>query len=201
MSRRDSHLADDQLERLALTIGDHDDAEEQALVHVSSCDACSGRLAATTAALAALRDAARREADDHFPDEALDRQRRRVLARVAHLGEPARVLPFRGTGDRGHGLPPRTRLRWVSAAAAAGLILGLLAGQGLHLLPAGPAWQAAAARRTSLEDASPQARFRPAKVTITDDELLGSVESALLLRRSRELSALDALTPAVFEGR
>jgi hypothetical protein len=89
----------------------------------------------------------------------------------------------------------------VSAAAAAGLILGLLAGQGLHLLPAGPAWQAAAARRTSLEGASPQARFRPAKVTVTDDELLGSVESALQLQRGEELTALDALTPAVFEGR
>ena len=168
---------------------------------MSSCDGCSARLAAVTGDLAGLRDAARADADAVFTDEELERQRRRVLGRVAHLGEPARVLHFPGT-DRTSGLPPRARLRWVSVAAAAGLIIGLLAGQGLHLLPARSAWQVAAARRTAVAAAPQQARFRPASTgSLSDDELLGSVDSALEVRRSQELRALDALTPAVFEGR
>jgi hypothetical protein len=201
MTRWDAHLAEEQLVRLALTVGDHDQQEETALAHVSSCDDCSARLAAVTATLAGLRDAARDEADAHVDAEHLERQRRRVLARIAHLGEPARVLHFPGSAERTAG-PGRARRRWVSVAAAAGLIIGLLAGQGLHLLPARSAWQAAAARRATLDATPQQARFRPAAaVSVSDDELLGSVESALQLRRGPELQALDSLTPAVFEGR
>lgn len=200
MSRRDVHLAEEQFERLALTVGDHDEVEESALAHVSSCDACSWRLAEVTARLAETRRAARDEADACFGDEVLERQRRRILSRVARLGEPARVLPFPGTAERAAGLPAKTRLRWVSVAAAAGLIVGLLAGQGLHLLPSGSRWQTAAAQRTSL-DAVSQARLRPATAGVTDDDLLDAVDAALQLHRGQELTALDALTPAVVEGR
>ncbi len=46
------------------------------------------------AALAAYRAAACAEADAHFDDRALESQRHKILARIANLGHPAKVLRF-----------------------------------------------------------------------------------------------------------
>ena len=46
------------------------------------------------AALEAYRAAACAEADAHFDDRALETQRHKILARLAHLGHPAKVIRF-----------------------------------------------------------------------------------------------------------
>ena len=46
------------------------------------------------AALEAYRAAACAEADAHFDDRALEAQRHKILARLAHLGHPAKVIRF-----------------------------------------------------------------------------------------------------------
>ena len=55
------------------------------------------------AALEAYRAAACAEADAHFDDRALEAQRHKILARLAHLGHPAKVIRFPKTGT---GEPP-----------------------------------------------------------------------------------------------
>ena len=46
--------------------------------------------------LDAYRDAAHADADAHFDERALETQRHRILQRLAHLGQAARVIRFPG---------------------------------------------------------------------------------------------------------
>ena len=44
--------------------------------------------------LEAYRVAAHAEADAHFDERGLESQRHKILARLAHLGQPAKVIRF-----------------------------------------------------------------------------------------------------------
>jgi hypothetical protein len=144
------------------------------------------------AALEAYRAAACAEADAHFDDRALDVQRHKILDRLAHLGHPARVIRFPKAGSVE--LPAsHLNRRWISVAAAAGLIIGLLGGQLVHLVPQNN--RRLAPMATSI---APSAPSRPTFVPITasiDDGLLGEVESVMEVRIASELRALDDFTP------
>ena len=87
--------------------------------------------------------------------------------------------------------------RWISVAAAAGLIIGLVAGQMLHFLPAAsPASRDEPARVQAVDQ--PAGAIVPAAnpgPTLSDDELMEEVEASVQLRRAASLRALDALTP------
>ena len=145
-----------------------------------------------------MRDAAFAEADAVFDDTKLEAQRTRILDRLAQVGHAARVLRFPArTREAAMPVPTGSR-RWVSVAAAAGLIIGLLAGQLVHLVPwetgpnrdsAGPSIQSAARQSPVLVPASTGGR------ALSDDELLDEIEAAVQLRRAHSLRALDALTP------
>jgi hypothetical protein len=146
------------------------------------------------AALEAYRAAACAEADAHFDDRALETQRHKILARLAHLGHPAKVIRF----------PKATTVeapasginrRWISVAAAAGLIIGLVGGQLVHLLPQDSRRISPVA--TSIAPSAPSGpTFVPASVAV-DDGLLGEVELAMEIRSAAELRALDEFTPLV----
>jgi hypothetical protein len=143
------------------------------------------------AALAAYRAAACAEADAHFDDRALESQRHKILARIANLGHPAKVLRFPKTA---HGDLPTAGVsrRWISVAAAAGLLIGVLGGQLVHLVPQQTRRLAPVA--TSI---APSAPSRPAYVAVSvpvDDGLLGEIEYAVQLRSPAELRVLDELT-------
>lgn len=143
------------------------------------------------AALEAYRAAACAEADAHFDEHALESQRHKILARLAHLGHPARVIRFpkAPTGELPAGSVNR---RWISVAAAAGLLLGLLGGQFMNLLP--QPTRRLAPMATSM---APSAPARPVFVPVSapvDDGLLGEIESVMESRTARELLALEALT-------
>jgi len=66
------------------------------------------------AALEAYRAAACAEADAHFDDRALEAQRHKILARLEHLGHPAKVIlfPKAGSGEN-HGAS--VNRRWIPA--------------------------------------------------------------------------------------
>jgi hypothetical protein len=145
-----------------------------------------------TAALEAYRAAACAEADAHFDERALESQRHKILARLAHLGHPAKVIRF---PKAPHGeLPTRSvNRRWISVAAAAGLLIGLLGGQLVHLMP--QPTRRLAPMATSI---APSAPAGPTFVPITaslDDGLLGEIEAAMEMRSASELRALDEFTP------
>ena len=148
-------------------------------------------------ALDAYRAAAHAEADAHFDERALDAQRHKILARLAHLGETARVIRF-PVVPRGSVPAASANRRWISVAAAAGLIIGLVSGQLLHVMP-----RTAVSRSVSRPVLSPAIDLSaelpgPSFVPIVatqDDGLLGEIDGAIELRSVAELRALDELTP------
>ena len=144
------------------------------------------------AALEAYRAAACAEADAHFDERALETQRHKILDRLAHLGHPARVIRF---PKAGHVEVPEggVNRRWISVAAAAGLIIGLLGGQLVHLVPQNT--RRLAPMATSIGPSAPTAPvFVPISAS-ADDGLLGEVELAMESRIATELRALDDFTP------
>lgn len=146
---------------------------------------------ALEASLEKYRAAASAETDALFDDRALEAQRHKILAKLAHLGHSARVLRFPKamSGDVATGAINR---RWISVAAAAGLIIGLLGGQLVHLVPQQRRLPPMA---TSIAPSAPSpAQFLQISVP-ADDGLLDEIEVAMQARGSAELHALDELTP------
>jgi hypothetical protein len=143
------------------------------------------------AMLAAYRAAACAEADAHFDDRALETQRHKILARLAHLGHPARVIRF---PKAPHGEVPASGVnrRWISVAAAAGLLIGLLGGQVVHLVPQ-PTRRLAPMATSMAPSAPARPSFVAASATV-DDGLLGEIDYAVQLRSNSELRVLDELT-------
>lgn len=103
--------------------------------HLDACDICAERALEISRWLEDVRALGRAEADAVFSDERLTAQRGQVLARLAQLDRPAKVISF----------PARTLLlsdpaggrritpAWLAAAAVAGLILGIASGELSHL--------------------------------------------------------------------
>lgn len=190
----------DRLTALALGAHSESDQDRQLLAHVTTCRTCATRLADISAELDVLRDAAWQEADAHFDESALDTQRTRILDRLAHIGQAARILRFPARVREG-ALPVSTMSRrWVSVAAAAGLLIGLVTGQLIHFVP----WDAPGRSAPQLQATGPvRAANSPVIVQAsstafsTDEELLNEIDDAMELRRAATLRALDALTPRV----
>lgn len=146
------------------------------------------------ATLSAYREAAHAEADAHFDDRALEAQRHKILARLAHLGHSAKVIQFPLSAPAPIPATGVNR-RWISIAAAAGLIIGLLGGQIVNLLP--PQTRRLAPMASSIApSAGSRPGYLPARATLPqDDGLLGEVDFAVQLRSASELRTLDELTP------
>jgi hypothetical protein len=178
--------------------------DRELLAHVASCDECAARLAALTSELDTLRSAAWREADAAFDDQALEAQRSKILDRLAHLGQVARVLRF-PTRTREAAMPVSPMSRgWLSVAAAAGLLIGLVTGQLIHFVP----WDTRLHRAapSQAQTVGPPARGSAGPIVVhasanmvatTDEQLLDEIDEAMQLRRAASLRALDAFTPRV----
>ena len=203
MTRRE-HIPTDRLTALAFVVRAPENLsaegaeDRQALEHVSCCDDCAARFAGILANSDSLREAAFAQADEVFDEAMLDAQRTRILDRLVYIGQAARVLSF-PRRPREAAMPVATTgRRWISVAAAAGLIIGLVAGQMLHFVPT----NSSPARD---ELSSMQAAERPGRSGIipasasarplSEDELMEEVELAIQFRSARSLRAIDALTP------
>ena len=84
--------------------------------------------------------------------------------------------------------------RWISVAAAAGLIIGLLGGQLVHLVPQND--RRLSPMATSMAPSAPSSgpKFVPVSA-LADDGLLGEIEVVIEMRSAAELRALDEFTP------
>ena len=140
--------------------------------------------------LEAYRAAACAEADAHFNEHALETQRHKILARLAYLGHPAKVIRFPRI-PYGELPSPRVNRRWISIAAAAGLLIGVVGGQFVHIVP-NPTRRPAPIATSS----APSVPLRPAFVqtVASDDEFLGEIDYAVQLRAPAELRTLAELT-------
>jgi hypothetical protein len=204
MSGREQHIPTDRLTALAFVARAPEDHSPESLDdnlafdHVSRCDTCAARFAQLALDADGLRDAAFAQADAVFDDAMLDAQRTRILDKLAYLGQPARVITFPARAREAVMPVSSTGRRWISVAAAAGLIIGLVAGQLLHFVPSAPlplrddTGTLHVAERPVSPGIIPTSASVP---TLSDDELMEEVEAAVQLRRAQSLRAIDALTP------
>lgn len=180
------HLSEDRL--VALAVDTPAAARESA--HLARCTTCAAQHARLVALLRDVSAVAAGEADAAFPPARLASQRARILSRVSRLALPTPVLEFPAAPRVA--TPVRAR-RWMGAAAsaAAGLLLGVVAGQAFIGPDAAPATTASSAP----VEAQAAPALRPAAITLSDDELLSAIETAGRRPRPATLRSLDALTP------
>jgi hypothetical protein len=174
--------------------------------HLADCAGCAARYAELAGFMDTLRRDGDAEADALFTPERLRLQQQQIAHRIALVGRPARVLSFPGRIVRRtiDASTSRTAPRWVAAAAAAGLFIGVAVGASFQ-------WRAQMQSRTGFVTDTARARApRLAPVATrgtgaaeaaSDDAFLSDLEIALERPHTRELQAFDALTPHVREIR
>jgi hypothetical protein len=201
MMGRSRHLHDDRLHDCYLAARCGEALDPRAADHIADCDSCAARYRELADLLGTVGRQAELDADDIFTPERLQHQRDAVLRRLEFAGRPARVISFPG-----HGAVPvhRTRMatRWLAAAAAAGLFVGVAVGGAF--LPARGAQNGTrfpVQPPAALAVAAPRRVSTPAAATETvdDDRFLHELEIALERPNTRELLSFDHLTPHVRE--
>ena len=186
-----THLSDDRLIEIAL---DRSPSAAEC-AHLGACAVCDARRDDVSRLLVETASVAAAEADAVFTPERLTRQRTHILQRLEQEGRPGRVVTF-PAGQTHHARPLRARpgMRWVAGAAAAGLVIGMLAG---HYAP-GFRWQDT--RPSPLAGAPPEAAaLQAVSVNLSEEEFLGRLEMAVESTGGSTLQPLDFLTPAVWE--
>ena len=159
---------------------------ELAAFHGSRCDAraTADADACLHARAAARASSSRSHGGSHWSD-----------GQPASSASPASIVRRTMTASSSRSAP-----RWVAAAAAAGLFVGVAVGASYHVARAVQAAGASAAARWPRHDAPVAARsVDPARRSSADDAFLSDLEIALERPHTRELQAFDALTPHVRE--
>jgi hypothetical protein len=185
-------VSDDRLVEVCL----EGTATETEHAHLASCDQCRVRRSRLHGMLHEMHVAADEEVDAIFTPERLAVQQSRILQRIEQDGRPARVITF-PAAPAADLRPLRTRPagRWIAAAAAAGLAIGLLAGHLAHDLPAfGRPARTTIARSTQPLSNTPTT-VHAVNATLNDEEFLGELDSALHGPHLAVLRPLNELTP------
>jgi hypothetical protein len=206
VKHRERHLQEERLFDSYLAERGGEAIDPRVAEHLADCPACGARYAELLAFMDTLRRDGDTEADAIFTPERLRVQHQQIVRRIALAGRPARILSFPGRIVRRtiDGSASRSAPRWVAAAAAAGLFIGVALGASFQ-------WRAQIAeRQTFLAEAARNRsqRLNPVATRGTgqadvasDDAFLSDLEIALERPHTRELQAFDALTPHVREIR
>jgi hypothetical protein len=169
--------------------------------HLADCAECGTRYAELTALMDGLRRDGESDADAIFTPERLRAQQQQIARRIEHIGRPARVISFPGRIVRRTlgASTSRTPPRWVAAAAAAGLFVGVAVGASYEW--SGRRVPAATFARDTAVRTSPATPRSSVADDVNDTAFLLDLEAALERPHTRELLAFDALTPHVREIR
>lgn len=169
--------------------------------HLHGCETCTWRYTALTAPLQQLRQDASSEADEVFTPGRLAAQRAAVRHRLEAGTISPRVVAFPGAQAPRARLTHRPAARWMAAAAAAGLLIGVTAGRLVHFGDSTPP-QAVRAVRGAEPPRLAAGRVAPAVATlpaaepgVTEMNVLYGVDTMVNRPHVAELSALDELTP------
>jgi hypothetical protein len=206
---RPRHLRDDRLFECYFADRRSSPVDPPTAEHLTDCQACGARYTEIAEFLDALHEEAETEADAVFTPERLLAQQHYVARRLEHIGRAARVITFPHPFARGTGTASTSRAapRWIAAAAAAGLFIGVALGASYKASwTLRPVRSRSAVTRTATSAPSVRA---PLGTTgnatqpdvATDDAFLSELDIALDRPRSYELLAYDALTPHVREIR
>jgi hypothetical protein len=189
------YLADRGLEAL-------DASDEDGLRHLVRCASCEARYIDMQRAFDDAGEAAVERADAACTPDLLAEQHTRILRRIDAQYEGPRVLAFpRGSAPAHASAPSPLMLRWLAVAAAAGLVIGLTAGQLLHIQRDGVSF----ARNTVSAPAPAAASIRAAHTTpvmraangvpaVDENEFLSEVDLAAAGPQAAELRAIYAFT-------
>lgn len=165
--------------------------------HLADCAQCRARMDAFVAWMEDLRSIGVSEADDAFPAERLAAQQAHIFRRIEAAEHPARVIAF-PTFSRPMSPGTSHVRRWITAAAAAGLIVGVAVGQLMdvrhnllsgtvaefrHAAPQPSDRQSARVERAGVSDAD------------TDAAFMAEIDASVRHNSLAELHALDAITP------
>ena len=199
MIRRVRHLPEKRLYDCYYSERTGEAIDPRAAEHLADCAACGARYAELSRFLDALRAEGDAQSRDVFTAERLQAQQQQIARRLEHVGHPARVISFpaqlvhRSISSSTAPMAPR----WIAAAAAAGLFVGVALGASYQW-----DWHNQVARSVLTGDVnvrlSPIAtRGSRSNDVAADDAFLLELELALDRPRTRELIAYDALTPHV----
>jgi hypothetical protein len=194
------HLSDDRLIELS-TGADPADLYAAAAgdVHLRQCAGCQSRYTELASLLDEITRAATADADAAFSDERLARQHARILQRVDQDGRPGRLIAFPAAQTHTPLLQrARPFSRWVAAAAVAGLLVGLLAGQ--FLPDRGQRDLRGQPSQIVANSGNGGVALRAVSTTMSEDEFLGQVELSAVGRPAL-LRPLDDMTPRAWEIR
>ena len=214
---RTPHLQDDTLFDCYYAARRGEAVDPPSAEHLADCASCAARYTELGTFLTSLSEEADADVSALFPPERLRAQQQEIARRLEFIGRAARVITFPGrAATPAAAVAPapqrsvaRLAARWIAAAAAAGLFVGVAAGT---LYNFGPRFDVArdtrraglaAAGRQSIASA-PARRTAPAvekAVVDMDDMFMSDLESVLDRPHTSELTAFDALTPHVREIR
>jgi hypothetical protein len=176
---RSGHLSEDALAAVWYT------GERPA--HLDRCDICAERALAVSRWLEQVRDLGNESADAAFPQERLAAQQSHIMRRLEQADRPAKLLSFPTVAPQTVEAPVwdrRGSARWIAAAAAAGLVLGVIGGRLSVWQPAAP------------PPAVSAAVIDPPRQSERTEELF-PLEEDVPQPQVQSLSAIDELTPQV----
>ena len=203
------HLPEERLFDCYLTVRGGEILDPPVAEHLTDCEACAQRYDELKRFMDWLDTEATSETDDIFTPDQLRLQRAQIARKLEHLGHPARVITFPGrpAGHRLGGSSRRPARRWIAAAAAAGLFVGVGTGLLFDWERAPGRRLARVARQTVLMAPAGGSRgaLKEGSIEIVrpdpseDNVFLSAIELAGQCPHISELDAVDALTPHVRE--
>jgi hypothetical protein len=205
---RAPHLQDERLYECYYAERRGDVPDPPTAEHLSDCGVCRRRFDELSQFMATLRSEADAEIETSFPPDRMRAQQQEIARRLENVGRAARVISFPGrlAVRQPHPATVRMATRWIAAAAAAGLFVGVAAGTAFNFggrlnfaqSPRLNMGQTARPRPTS----SVPARLTSGAVGVesaSDDAFMSDLESALDRPHTSELVVFDALTPHMRE--
>jgi len=201
---RAHHLPEDRLFDCYIAERGGETAPLPAAEHLAECRECGARYADLIRFMDAVRREGDVESDEIFTPERLRAQQQQILRRIEHAARPARVIDFPGRLASRHMMPSGGRgvSRWIYAAAAAGLVIGV--GLGAVYESEWAPMQIARSAHQMTTGRSRATLTGLSGLTIgaadtADDAFLSDLEVALERPHTRSLQPYDSLTPHVRE--
>jgi hypothetical protein len=208
MMGRSEHLHDDYLVECYFADRRGEALDPPSAEHLADCETCGTRYSELVTFFDDVRTESDADTDAVFTTERLRQQQEQILRRLEAVSRSARVISFPGQ-SLNHPIVSaagRVAPRWLAAAAAAGLFVGVaVGGTMLHpgLQPSVTPMRVGNGPVASARLAPSPAVLvtAPANVidSIDDDVFLMQLEFALERPHTQELQPFDALTPHVRE--
>ena len=156
--------------------------------HLDSCDRCATRAIELSRWLEDVQSIGLADADAVFSDETLATQRDSVMNRLAQLDRRSKVISFPAAAPSTREVAAGRRVSpgWLLAAAAAGLMIGVVSMELSHMIPFGGSAQPA-----------PLVATAPAPATGSSIDEAGLLDGVFDRPSFGALNALDEMTPRV----